>query len=386
MTSTARNNRPSSQFMKDEYPTGKSDLFAAFMIRCTELADHRGAVAMITMQSWMFLSSYEKLRVNLLDNQRITSMLHLGPHAFDSIGGEVVSVTAFSLANLPVEAPEYVRELPGAFIRLVEPKSATGKLDLFLDALRARGGESQIQRVSRSGFITVPGEPIAYWLSEKMRSVFGEGDRLGEVAALSVGLQTGDNNRFLRLWWEVSSCRTALACTSREEAASSGARWFPYNKGGEYRKWYGNQEHVVNWENDGREIVSFKPRAVIRNPSTYFSPSVSWSDIGAGDPSFRQFPAGFIHDVKGMSAFGTVDVLHHVVMLMNSNLSKEILRAIAPTVNFQIGDVGKVPVKVTPIAPQRVIELTQTSRLDWEHQERSWNFCHNPLIALATLQ
>ncbi|MCT2042111.1 BREX-1 system adenine-specific DNA-methyltransferase PglX [Pseudoclavibacter alba] len=376
-----------SQFMKDEYPTGKSDLFAAFMIRCTELADHRGAVAMITMQSWMFLSSYEKLRVNLLDNQRITSMLHLGPHAFDSIGGEVVSVTAFSLANLPVEAPEYVRELPGAFIRLVEPKSATGKLDLFLDALRARGGESQIQRVSRSGFITVPGEPIAYWLSEKMRASFSTGRPLSEVANLRQGLATADNNRFLRLWWEVSSCRTALACTSREEAASSGARWFPYNKGGEYRKWYGNQEHVVNWENDGREIVSFKPRAVIRNPSTYFSPSVSWSDISSSEAAFRKYPTGFIHDSTGHSAFGDEELLAKVCLLLNSSFVTEVMKVVAPTMHFHIGYVGLVPVShgIRKLSDDLSVRLSVASMRDWNQREMSWEFACNPLVSLGRL-
>ncbi|MCT2042112.1 BREX-1 system adenine-specific DNA-methyltransferase PglX [Pseudoclavibacter alba] len=383
MTSTARNNRPSSQFMKDEYADVKQDLYGAFVVRGIELANGAGLLAIVIGDTWMSIKSFETLRQRLLTGHAFSSFVHM--HDVSNHPDIFGSNAAFVLAM------SGDKERLAPFIRLTS-LGQDRKEAALKRALQLQTAEVGFHRSAGMHFEAIPGSPIVYWLSEKMRSVFGEGDRLGEVAALSVGLQTGDNNRFLRLWWEVSSCRTALACTSREEAASSGARWFPYNKGGEYRKWYGNQEHVVNWENDGREIRQFgaedggRPRSRAQNTGTYFSPSVSWSDIGAGDPSFRQFPAGFIHDVKGMSAFGTVDVLHHVVMLMNSNLSKEILRAIAPTVNFQIGDVGKVPVKVTPIAPQRVIELTQTSRLDWEHQERSWNFFHNPLIALATLQ
>ncbi|MCB9405026.1 MAG: BREX-1 system adenine-specific DNA-methyltransferase PglX [Microthrixaceae bacterium] len=239
-----------SQFMKDKYPDSKSDLFAAFIERCTNLAGQRGAVAMITMQSWMFLSSYAKLRDSLLANQQIASMLHLGARAFDSIGGEVVSSTAFVLTN------EHGKRA-GSFVRLVDGNSEAEKITALRAALYARTSETDFYEASGDDFASIPGSPIVYWLSEKMRMVFTSGDRLGAVASLAVGLQTGDNNRFLRQWWEVSQACFAFACTSREEAQASGARWFPYNKGGEFRKWYGNQEHVVNWENDGTEIRAF---------------------------------------------------------------------------------------------------------------------------------
>src|SRR5699024_9610403 len=154
------------------------------------------------------------------------------------------------------------------------------------------------------------------------------------------GLATADNNRFLRLWWEVSDCRTAFTCTSREEAAASGARWFPYNKGGEFRKWYGNHEYVLNWEHDGAELKDFKPRSVIRNHGTYLSPSVSWSKISSGAPAFRAYPAGFIYDVAGTSIFAsTKNKLASLLSFTNSQVALEQLAAIASTLNYEVGQV-----------------------------------------------
>ena len=373
-----------SQFMKDKYPDVKSDLFAAFIERCSSLAGPRGAVAMITMQSWMFLSSYEKLRVALLTKQRITSMLHLGARAFDSIGGEVVSSTAFVLANVPPGGRGSGQKCAGTFIRLVDGTSEADKVAALGEALHVRSKAVGFHLASDADFIAIPGSPIVYWLSEKMRGSFSTGKPLSEIANLRQGLATADNNRFLRQWWEVSRQRTAFACTSREEATASGARWFPYNKGGEFRKWYGNHEYVLNWENDGAEIFDFKPRSVIRNPGTYFSPSVSWSDISSGEAAFRRFPAGFIHDVKGMSAFGDTELLNQVAVLMNSSLSRALLAAIAPTLNFQVGDVGKFPV-ASDLAglPQNTDRLSATARSDWDCFETSWSFDSNPLVEIA---
>ncbi|PJI93568.1 BREX-1 system adenine-specific DNA-methyltransferase PglX [Luteimicrobium subarcticum] len=370
-----------SQFMKNEYPDSKSDLFAGFIERCTGLALPHGAAAMITMQSWMFLSSYEKLRSSLLANQWITSMLHLGARAFDSVGGEVVSSTAFVLTNLPSES----RNQAGSFIRLVDGNSESEKARALSAALSERTTDAGFHLASGDDFADVPGSPIVYWLSEKMRAVFTTGARLGTVASLAVGLQTGDNNRFLRQWWEVSGVRTAFSCTSREDAAASGARWFPYNKGGEFRKWYGNQDYVLNWENDGAEIVDFKPRSVIRNPKTYFSPSVSWSDISSGEAAFRRYPAGFVHDSTGHSGFGGHAVLDQISLLLNSRYVMEVMQVLAPTMHFHIGYVGLVPVAdgVRALATSAVDDLVETSREDWDISETSWNFAQDPLVALA---
>ncbi|MGA4508322.1 BREX-1 system adenine-specific DNA-methyltransferase PglX, partial [Propionibacteriaceae bacterium G1746] len=272
-----------SEFMKEGYPTGKSDLMAAFMVRARALSAPRGVWAMINLPSWMSLKSFEDLRRELLRDQRIVSMVHLGRGIFGSDFGTV----GFVVDNAPTET------FRGVYRRLfeqhVDVRSVSAIEALFRDPTYNR------YEVAQADFAGIPGSPIVYWLSEKMRGSFATGRPLSEVANLRQGLATADNNRFLRQWWEVSGRRTAFTCTSREEAAASGARWFPYNKGGEFRKWYGNQEHVVNWENDGAEIVDFKPRSVIRNPGTYFSPSVSWSDISSGEAAFRRYPQGFIH-------------------------------------------------------------------------------------------
>ena len=377
-----------SQFMKDEYPTGKSDLFAAFMIRCAELAYQCGAVAMITMQSWMFLSSYEKLRVNLLDNQRITSMLHLGPHAFDSIDGEVVSVTAFSLSNVPAASPWAGQRYRGAFIRLVEQKSESLKLAALVQILKVQGADERLVWFPLPDFVLVPGRPIAYWLSEKIRAAFSLGRPLGEVANLRQGLATADNNRFVRQWWEVSRHRTNFQCRSREEAVASGSRWFPYNKGGDFRKWYGNHEHVVNWENDGCEIRTFgtegggRVRSRPQNTHLYFSPSVSWSDISSGEAAFRRYDPGFIYANTGHSGFADADTLDRIALVMNSKFGASVLKILAPTMHFDIGYVGLVPCSpsLKQLSTCHMTSLRATSARDWDESEVSWRFNSNPLV------
>ncbi len=370
--------------MKDEYPESKSDLFAAFIQRCADLASPRGLAALITMQSWMFLSSFEKLRISLLGRHQISSMLHLGTRAFDSIGGEVVSSTAFVLNDRPSGSQTIAGTTKGAFIRLVDGSSEGEKVAALRVALAGRDQESGFHLASSKDFATIPGSPIVYWLSEKMRESFAAGQQLSDVVNLRQGLATADNNRFLRLWWEVSGSRTAFSCTSREEAAASGARWFPYNKGGEFWKWYGNQEYVLNWENDGAEVVDFKPRAVIRNPGTYFSQSVSWSDISSGEAAFRRYPAGFVHSNTGHSGFGAQSLLDQIAMIMNSKYAMEVLKVLAPTMHFDIGYVGLAPFApgVEGLPADTIENLITTSRTDWDRSETSWNFEQNPLVNL----
>lgn len=368
--------------MKDEYPCSKSDLFAGFIERCTHLAGPQGTVAMITMQSWMFLSSYEKFRASLLTKQRITSMLHLGARAFDSIGGEVVAATAFVLANVPVETRSPANKCAGTFLRLVDGTSEAEKVAALGAALEARTKDAGYHLASDADFMAIPGSPIVYWLSEKMRRSFATGRPLSQVANLRQGLATADNNRFLRQWWEVPAARTAFSCTSREEAVASGARWFPYNKGGEFRKWYGNQEHVINWERDGAELFSFRPRAVIRNPSTYFSPSVSWSDISSGEAAFRRYPQGFIYANTGHSGFGSDELLDRVTLLMNSAYGTSALKILAPTMHFDIGYVGLVPVVsgLDELTTGSLAQLVEVAKSDWDSSETSWGFTTNPLV------
>ncbi|HCM95431.1 MAG TPA: BREX-1 system adenine-specific DNA-methyltransferase PglX [Glutamicibacter sp.] len=369
-----------SQFMKDEFPDSKSDLFAGFIERCTNLAGPRGTVAMITMQSWMFLSSYEKLRGSLLTEQRITSMLHLGARAFDSIGGEVVSSTAFVLANVPPEARGTARKRAGTFIRLVDGTSEAEKAAALSTVLDVRSKEAGFHLVSDSDFAAIPGSPIVYWLSEKMRAAFQDGKPLAEVAEPRQGMATADNARYVRQWWEVSKTRTAFDCPTSEAALESRARWFPYTDGGEFRRWYGNRHVVVNWENDGRDLREFE-RSVIRNPTFYFRESVTWSAVGSGVPSFRAVPAGSIFSNAGMSTFATPEQLIELVALCNSTTAERLFGAIAPTLNLGVGEIGKLPVTTgAQDLVQTIPKLVAGSKEDWDNSETSWGFSSSPLV------
>ncbi len=359
--------------MKDEYPDVKQDLYGAFVVRGIELAHDAGLLAIVIGDTWMSIKSFQALRLRLLNGHAFDSFVHMRdvsnhPDIFGANAAFVLSMAG----NRSRHAP---------FIRLTQLGSDRKEQDLRV-ALAQRTEIMGFHLASGTDFAAIPGSPIVYWLSEKMRAVFTSGDRLGSVGSLAVGLQTGDNNRFLRQWWEVSGSRTAFACTSREEAAASGARWFPYNKGGEFRKWYGNQEHVVNWENDGAEIVDFKPRAVIRNPGTYFSPSVSWSDISSGEAAFRRYPAGFIYANTGHSGFGDEPLINRVALLLNSRYTAQALRVLAPTMHFDIGYVGLVPVVpgVKDLPTDCLDDLVNAAQSDWDDFETSWKFVRNPLV------
>ena len=373
-----------AEFAKDNYPITKSDLFAMFIERCLALATVGGQVAMITMQSWMFLSSYEKLRGWLLHQSTIETMAHLGARAFDSIGGEVVQSTAFVLVKGRAN-----RE--GVFIRLVNSGNEAEKSS----ALRkAASNSSEVDRhqVFGSAFAAIPGTPIVYWLSEKMRAAFSMGKPLGEIAEPRQGLATTDNARFTRSWWEVGNARVGYGLT-REEARQSALRWFPYNKGGEFRRWYGNQELLVCWQEDGAEVcqtivckypyLNGKYQWVAKNMDTYFLPSVSWSKVSSGAPAFRLYPSGFVYDVAGTSIFALdAEALSGLLAFGDSQVAFELLVALAPTLNYEVGQISSLP--VVPIKEEPTLEqvghLVATSKDDWDSYETSWEFGGNLLV------
>ncbi|MDC4232437.1 BREX-1 system adenine-specific DNA-methyltransferase PglX [Actinomyces sp. B33] len=373
--------------MKENYPDGKADLFAAFLERIPVMLRPYGYMAQVTMQSWMFLSSFEKLRTKLQDNGAIISMAHLD---------NMVMRIAFG-TSATVWQKQGPSTCTGAYTWVTLADIQDGKPNKFPpdNERNALASRDKFFRVGQDTMAVLPGSPIVYWLSEKMRTSFALNPSLSSIADLRQGLATADNNRFLREWWEVSFRRIAFACTSREDAARSGARWFPYNKGGDFRKWYGNQEFVVNWENDGAEIRVFgtedggRPRSRPQNTDTYFSPSVSWSKISSGAPAFRYYPNGFIFDVAGTSMF--VESLDDHISLLsfsNSRLAFEQLSAIAPTLNFEVGQVSGLPI-VQQLLDENlefVSVLIDESREDWDSFELSWSFSSNPLVTDAKKQ
>ncbi|MBB6333742.1 BREX-1 system adenine-specific DNA-methyltransferase PglX [Schaalia hyovaginalis] len=384
-----------SRFMKETFPEGKSDLFAAFIERCTRLAGPQGLSAMITMQSWMFLSSFEKLRRTMLRKQWIVSMLHLGTRAFDSIGGEVVSSTAFVIENVQSLGRTAASARRGSFVRIVDGKSEAEKITMLDRARHTREAEDGFHGASPEDFAVIPGSPIVYWLSEKMRATFRSERSLRDIADPKQGLATTDNKRFTRLWWEPSHRAIGFGL-SRASALRSGLRWFPYNKGGSFRRWYGNHEHVVNWQSDGCEIKAEIARRypylngnvdwVAKNQDSYFSPSVSWSKISSGAPAFRAYPPGFVFDVAGTSMF-TESRRERIALLAfaNSQLAFEQLSALAPTLNFEVGQVASLPPieGVSNEMIDRVATLVTSSQEDWDSFETSWGFTLNPIVIVA---
>lgn len=361
------------QFVQDHYEDGKADLFAAFILRNRQFIQHGAMLGMITMQSWMFLSSFEDLRRELLDSSSIETMTHLGAGAFDSIGGEVVSTTAFTLKNGSSSGN-------GTYIRLVNVSGDDNQSNASINAIK--GGTDYCFEVNQHEFAQIPGSPIVYWLSKSMLDTFAKNKALKEIAEPRQGLATADNARFVREWWEPSNYKTGFDCESREESIEREAKWFPYNKGGEYRKWYGNQEFVVNWENDGQEIRSFgtedggRPRSRPQNTITYFQPSISWSKISSGAPAFRYFPQGFIYDVAGTSIFCTNEQRKGIIAYTNSSLAYAQLTAIAPTLNFEVGQIASLPIvnNDSKDAERNVDDLIAVSKADWDSFESSWNY------------
>lgn len=361
---------PMSEFVLQYYRESRHDLFATFIERSISLTQRLGRTAMITMQSWMFLSSYEAFRKTLLHQAPLITMAHLGERAFDSIGGSVVSTTAFVLS------PHADANYNATFIRAVEGGNEREK-QRILSLSKTHKNSPNVYLQRSKELTSIPGAPIVYWLSEKVRNVFRKGTTLAEISKPRQGLSTADNARFLRLWWEISNDQASLCSNSRKEAKASRARWFPHNKGGEYRKWYGNQDYFLNWFNDGEELLSLRPKSVIRNPSTYFFPCVSWSSIGSGVPSFRFYPAGSIQNGAGNAVFLDSSLAHaKLLSFANSSVAEKLLEALAPTLNFTVGQIEQLPIVPLPndSVEGLVQELTDTSKKDWDDFETSWNF------------
>lgn len=364
-----------SKYVKKEYPGGKSDLFSTFMVLAINRLITNGKYGMINMHSWMFLSSFEALRHEVINHQKIDSLLHLGPRTFDELSGEVVQNTAFVITKVQGAST-------GIYFRLVDGKNCGEKERMYLQALAEHTDKIYYPNIAQDSFEKIPGSPIGYWVSPNILKIFTSNLALSAVASPCVGLQTADNARFLRLWSEVSRSRIGFGFENAASAARSGLKWFPYNKGGSARKWYGNQTHIINWENDGEEIKTFKG-AVIRNPDYYFNPSISWGLIASTYTSFRDYPAGFIYDVAGMSLFPYNENTKYAILgWLNTNLFCNIIKIINPTINMQCGDVAKAPYISINGIENSVKQNISISRQDWDAHETSWDFETNPLLAV----
>lgn len=362
-----------SEYVKANYPDSKGDMFAVFIERCEEMTLPCRYQAVVTQHAWMFLSSYEKLRAKIL-RKDIVNMAHLGARAFEDIGGEVVQTTAFVLHKC------YTENYVGTYCRLIESTTQQGKQELFLTG-------SNRYTAQQSDFAKIPGSPVAYWVSEKFMEAFENSESIGDKAVVRNGMKTGNNAEFLRLWWEVDSNKTSYNALSYSEAVASNKKWYQYNKGGSYRKWYGNNDYVVNWENEGYRIFKCA-KLEGRNVQDYppelkFKPSLSWSLITSSKPSFR-YKEGNLSDIAGMSVFADKEQIIRFLALLNSPVAFEALKLIAPTINFQAGDIARVPYidEISSIdkITEKTYENIKISKSDWDSFETSWDFKRHPLL------
>ncbi len=369
-----------AEFLDDAYPAAKGDLYTAFIARCAEFTNDGGRLGMITQQSFMFLSSYEDLRGDLLARFAIETMAHTGPGAFAEISGEKVNTTVFALCAQPDST---LREnTTGTYFRLVK---AEDKQDAFESALT---DGSNTYRIQQSKFKAIPRIPWVYWIKDSLRELFERLPQLSEVAKPRQGLATANNSRFLRLWWEIGIERTAFNCLSREQAQIQKHRWFPCMKGGPYRKWYGNQTHIINWQDDGIGIRAIET-AVIRNPNFYFHEGLTFSDISGVSLAVRYMPFGFVFDHAGNCVFvdGTRENSNCLLGILNSKLITYLL-TINETLHTYIEDLERIPlVNLTDstgvVSP--VIESIRLQKSDAVQDETTYDFI-SPLRWATGLQ
>lgn len=385
-----------SEYVKKNYAIGKSDLATVFVELMPEHLVKNGKYGFIIPPSWMFLSTFEDLRKNIIENNAIDSLLHLSRGVFGADFG--ASSAVISNTKNPEAHGTYFRLIERTFqefdqkhLQLLFEKTLDNhefryyftdyNKDVEDIVYSENGAKIYYSGVSQQNFEKIPGSPIGYWVSEKIFSRFAGNLALSAVAKPCVGLQTADNARFVRLWFEVNLKKVGFGCSSAEEAMETKRKWFPYNKGGDQRRWYGNQTHIVNWANDGEEIKSFKG-AVIRNPSFYFKPCISWSDISSNSNSFKVYPKGFIFDVCGMSCFDAPNELN-LLGVLNTSFIAKIAKILNPTMHFQIGDFKKLPyLEVNTGNFSNIVQQNiAISKQDWDSHETSWDFEENPLLS-----
>lgn len=351
-----------SEYVKAVYPDSKSDLFACFMERCGKMLRENGYQAMITQHAWMFLSSFERLRLRL-QKRELINMAHLGPRAFEEIGGEVVQTTAFVLAA------SHIKGYKGSYARLIEPTTQRGKEEMFLAGTNRYTAQ-------QDNFSKIPGAPVAYWVSKQFFDMFLKGTAIAEYAEPRQGMSTCDVNRFTRLWYEV-----VINNTNIYESKNIN-KWVKYNKGGAFRRWYGNRESLVKWGFNGSELE--KSGALLRNRDAYFHSFIAWTKISSSGTGFRIFEDAFLFDGAGGSLFQKCPAINWLYCLgaLNSCVVTNILSIISPTLNFNENHIGSIPYIQSNefIAVDIVKKAVEVSKADWNSFETSWDFKKHPLI------
>ena len=347
-------------YVEKNYKDTKSDLFAVFIERCNKFIKKNCYTSMITMQSWMFLSSFETLRKNIIDKTEIKSLNHLGTRAFSEIGGEVVSTVAWITKKISPKNE-------GIYIRLVDYNNAELKEQEFYN-------KANYFQAKQRGFEKIPGSPIAYWASDKIREIFEKNQKLGEISEPKSGIMTGNDNLFLKNWFETNFINIGLNLSSDIELLESNKKWFPLSKGGEFRKWYGNLEHIINLKNNGEDIKKSGVNFRLRDSKYYFKNSITWSRITSSTIAFRKNEKVLFSDA-GPSMFLDKN-LEYILGFCNSNIFKNLIIAKNPTLNFQVNDISTMPVLV--LSNNYINTLVEKnidiSKEEWDSRETSWDF------------
>lgn len=364
------------QFMGKFYSVAKDDLYSGFMLRACYLTTHRASWGMIVLPGWMSLSSFEKFRIDLLDHQSLETMVHFGRGLFGSDFGSV----GFTFCN-HAALDNHVAVFRRLFERHVEVRSIEAIRQLFLNMDYGR------YETKQSVFDLIPGRPIVYWASQQTLAAFKNGVPLGEVTNPRSGLCTGNNSLFVREWFEVSESNSYLKASDRSDAFTSKAKWFPYNKGGEFRRWWGNQNLVVNWLDDGAEYNQYIDGhpgcgTRVQGVESYFHPCVSWARVSSGESSFRFFDSSYIFSDKGPGIFvESDDSIYQVLGFVNSSVTSDLQVVIAPTVMFEVGQVKNLPwIKPESFDSAGVERLIEIFRADWDARETSWDFARPPYL------
>lgn len=354
-------------WLETTYPEGKYDLYAAFILRALEMQIEGGLSAMVTIQNWMFLSSFEELRDRILKSRFFANLVQIGYNSFPELNSKVVQATAFVL----VAGADGQN---GEFVNLNDAPQSADKHEVFTHKLRNKDWFI----ANTNTFKRLPGEPIAYWVSDRIAALF-QYPAAGEIVDLREGIHTGDNEQFLRLWHEVEKSDFALGCCSDEDVDHKG-KWVPYNKGGAYRKWFGNNQLVIAWDKKSRDAMSALSGHVRPSKSLYFKEGGTWSALTSGYFGIRYYPSGHLFDSKGQVAVGEKAI--QIIGQFNTKVFQGLAKTIMPTLDYKCGDVKKLPFlqEAEKLADTARVAI-QISKSDWNAFETSWDFSILPLLA-----
>ena len=368
------------------YPNGKTDLFAVYIERCLELGKETAEMGLVTPYVWMFLSSYEDVRERLVGKHTLNSLIQLEYNAF---APACIPVCTYTISKV------YIEDYIGNYIRLSDFKGADFQAPKTIEAINNRDCNWFFEAKS-DDFKKIPGSPIAYWVGASFHRIYDISKPVSERFITRLGMSTADNDSFLKLWHEVSLKGIGFDVANRNDALEVACKWFPYQKGGGFRKWYGNNNYVVNWKDDGHEIRNFKGvngkvRSHNYNLDYIFKPGITWTDVTSSTNAFRFMPKGYLFDGRGSSGFVTNESdLPNILALLNSKVSYEIIKFINPTLTVNVGEIAKFPLLDEVFSEQYELEgitgkLLEIHKLDWDSKERSWDFRGLLLVGCAEL-